>query len=194
MVKGRTRHVDRLLEQMNRGSEHAFSQFYDAHIDLVFRVALNMMGDLQEAEDVCHDVFLEVYQKPGSYDPKRGSIEAWLAVKTRSRCLDRLRKKMPVCLDSVEHIADSGEPAPSAESIAMRRAEQQAVQHALRDIPSKQREVLVHTYYHERTQRELAAELNDPVGTIKSRIRYGLQNLKKRLLLLGWVPSDQGGE
>lgn len=98
----RSEHVARLLQQIKRGSKEAFAQFYDEYVEFVFRIALNTIDDRQEAEDVCHDVFLEVYQKPESYDPARGSVAAWLAVKTRSRCLDRLRKKKPVFIDNWE--------------------------------------------------------------------------------------------
>lgn len=189
----RNRQHEDLLEQMKCGSEQAFAQFYDAYIDCVFRLAYTLVRDQQEAEDICHDVFLEVYLKPDRYDPKRGSIQAWLAVKTRSRCLDHLRKKKPVFVPNWELFTSKLEQAPAAEWLALKNSEQQAVQLALRDIPDEQRQVLYGTYYDERTQRELAAELERPLGTIKSRIRYGLHNIKKRLVLAGWIHSGQGG-
>lgn len=189
----RNRELDDLLEQMKRGSEQAFAKFYDTYINCVFRIAYHLVRDQQEAEDICHDVLLDVFLKPDSYDPKRGSIQAWLAVKTRSRCLDHLRKKKPVFVPNWEFLTSKLEQAPAAELLALKKSEQQAVRLALRDIPDEQRQVLYGAYYDERTQRELAAELERPLGTIKSRIRYGLHNIKKRLALGGWIHSGQGG-
>lgn len=183
-----------LFQQLKRGSKRAFSEFYNQYVDLVFRVALNIVQDPLEAEDVCHDVFLEVYQKPDSYDPERGSVEAWLTVKTRSRCLDRLRKKRSICVDDWDHLAREKELAPSAEVLALKRAEQEAVRDAMRHIPQEQQHVLYHTYFNERTHRNLSEDMQRPLGTIKSRIRYGLQNLKKQLILHGWVHPSRGGE
>lgn len=186
--------VNELFLRMAQGSKQAFSEFYDAYADLVLRVSLNMMRDPLEAEDVCHDVFLEVYQKPDSYDPGRGSVEAWLAVKTRSRCLDRLRKKRPLSIANLERVISKQEQSPSAEELVMKRSEQEIIGKAMRDLPHEQSDVLQRAYYHERTHRELSAELQLPLGTIKSRIRYGLHNLKKQLSILGWAHSGQGGE
>lgn len=183
-----------LFRQLERGSKRAFSEFYDRYVDLVFRVALNTVQDPLEAEDVCHDVFLEVYQKPDSYDPERGSVEAWLTVKTRSRCLDHLRKKRPICIDDWDNLTGEKELAPSAEVLAMKRAEQKAIHDAMRHIPLEQQQVLYHTYFKERTHRTLSEEMQRPLGTIKSRIRYGLQNLKKQLTLHGWGYPSRGGE
>lgn len=184
----------RLLEQMERGSTTAFSQFYDAYIGLVFRVALNTVKDRQEAEDICHDVFLEVYQKPDSYDPERGSVAAWLTVKTRSRSLDRLRKKKPLYVDNWDTALREQEFAPSAEMLVMKRAEREAVHNAMRRIPEEQRHVLYHTYFNAHSHQKLSEDMKRPLGTIKSRIRYGLHNIKKQLMLHGWVQPGRGGE
>lgn len=194
MKKDRRDEQFELFEQMKRGSKSAFSKFYDEYIDLIFRVALNTVRDPSEAEDICHDVFLEVYQKPDGYDPERGSVEAWLTVKTRSRCLDRLRKKRPLSVDNWDSVAGERESAPSAEVLVMKRAEREAIYSAMQGIPQEQRHVLYHTYFNEQSQRKLSEDMKRPLGTIKSRIRYGLHNIKKQLMLHGWVQPGRGGE
>lgn len=184
--------ADYLFRQIQRGSQQAFSSFYDQYIGFVFRIALNAVQDRQEAEDICHDVFLEVFLHPERYNPERGSVEAWLAVKTRSRCLDRLRKRKAVCVDNWERVAGEQILSPSAEVLVLERAEREAIYNAMQDIPEPQRNVLYDAYFKERTHRELSERIQLPLGTIKSRIRYGLHNLKKRLTLLGWVHPERG--
>lgn len=84
------------LEEIAEGSAAAFRRFYDAYARLVYRLALQMTKDPAEAEDVCQDIFMEVLHKADQYDPARGSVEAWLAVRTRCRAMDRLRKRQRI--------------------------------------------------------------------------------------------------
>ena len=81
------------LEEIAEGSATAFRRFYDTHARLVYRLALQMTKDPAEAEELCQDIFMEVLHKADQYDPARGSVEAWLAVRTRCRAMDRLRKR-----------------------------------------------------------------------------------------------------
>ena len=74
-------------------SLHSFDELYKQNASYVYKIALYIIRDPVEAEDLCHDVFLEVIQHPEQYDPQRGSIKAWLGVKTRRRAIDRLRKQ-----------------------------------------------------------------------------------------------------
>ncbi|RIX50613.1 sigma-70 family RNA polymerase sigma factor [Paenibacillus nanensis] len=180
-----------VLREMCEGSSVAFDQFYTRYAPLVLRVALRMLGDRMEAEDVCHDIFLEALRKGDRYEPAKGSIEAWLAVMTKSRCLDRLRKKQrTVASGGAEHGELLIETTPEDKAIGL--MERLAVREALDDLPLPQRNAVVTAYFGDKSQRELAEEWQVPLGTVKSWIRYGIGNLRKGLAKRGWA-SDNGG-
>lgn len=172
-----------ILEEMKEGSYSAFARFYERYADLVYRVALQRTGDAAEAEDVCQDVFLSVMDKPGRYDPARGTVEAWLVVMTKSRSLDRLRRRKRIQLEAWEEqslAAVTGSTAPIDETV-LSRLELESLRRALRGMPSHQQKVLVGAYLEERSHRELAESLQRPIGTVKSWIRNGLQQLRRSL-------------
>ncbi len=171
-----------------------FDQFYERYISFVFRIAFRLMKNKAEAEDVCHDIFLDILLNPDKFNPSRGSIEAWLAVKTRNLCYDRLRKKKPVLIERWEDALSSSESVNSVEFNVLSKVEKEALHHALEQIPPAQRKALYGAYFEGRTHRELAVEMKRPLGTIKSLLRYGLNNLKKQKDLLAWVQSGEGGK
>lgn len=175
----------RLFKLIAKGSETAFNQFYEAHVSFVLQIATQVLGDQNEAEDVTHEIFLEVYEKPGQYKPERGSIKAWLAVKTRSRCIDRLRQKKPVLIQKLE-LLDTKDTVKTELSVLL-QIEKELILDALEQIPKKQREVIYGAYFEGKTQMELAESLNRPLGTIKSLVRYGLRNMRKQKELLNWI-------
>jgi RNA polymerase sigma factor (sigma-70 family) len=181
----------RLLKQIENGSRKAFDQFYESHISFILQIAIQIIGDQSEAEDVCHDIFLEVYQKPEQYKAEKGSVKAWLAVKTRSRCLDRLRKKKPVLLDKLENML--GKKEIDAEFYVLTQLERETILEALKHIPNEQQKVIYSAYFEGRKQNEMASMMNRPIGTIKSLVRYGLNNLRKQKILLNWEKAG-GGE
>lgn len=185
---------ERLLRDMANGSITAFELFYEKYASLVLHIALRIVKDRMEAEDICHDLFLEVWKKAGQYDPKRGSIEAWLAVKARSRSLDRMRKKQRLPIASEENATlEQASTAAAAEENVLSRLDREVLRQALGKIPPAQARALQGMYYEAKTQRELAANMNRPLGTVKSLIRYGLDNIRKQLSQSGWLES-LGGE
>ncbi|WP_019636830.1 RNA polymerase sigma factor [Paenibacillus fonticola] len=174
------------LAEIAEGSAAAFGRFYDAYAPMVYRLAEHCMQDANEAEDVCHDVFMEIMEKAGSYDPARGSVEAWLAVRTRSRAMDRLRKHQRLSvaeeweLDQETDILWS-RGMESAELEALRKWEKEQLKQAMLAIPPLQRMALHGSYAEELSHREIAELMKRPVGTVKSLIRYGIRNLRRRL-------------
>lgn len=174
-----------LLKLIAKGSETAFNQFYEMYVLFVLRIATQVLGDQIEAEDVTHEIFIEVYEKPHQYKPNRGSIKAWLAVKTRSRCIDRLRKKQPVLIHKLELLDTEDEV--KTELAVLLQIEKELIVEALSQIPKKQREVIYGAYFEGKTQMELAKSLDRPLGTIKSLVRYGLRNMRKQKDLLNWM-------
>lgn len=181
-----------VLREMCRGSSVAFDEFYHRYAPLVLRIALRLLGDRMEAEDVCHDIFLEALRKGDRYQPAKGSIEAWLAVMTKSRCLDRLRKRQrTVVADQAGNGELISETTPEDKAIGL--MEKLAVREALEELPVPQRNAVVTAYFGNKTQRELADEWQVPLGTVKSWIRYGIGNLRKGLAKRGWVSENSGG-
>ncbi|GGA73187.1 RNA polymerase sigma factor [Ornithinibacillus halotolerans] len=178
-----------LLNLIAEGSQHAFNQFYQHYVSFVLQIAVNVIGDPKEAEDVCHDVFIEVYQKPNQYNAHRGSVKAWLAVKTRSRCIDRLRKNEPILVNKLEKL--DTEQAVLLEKHVLMDIEKEIIFNALNKLPNKQKELIIGAYFEGKTQRELAETYNKPLGTIKSSIRYGLRALRKQKSLLQWAKADR---
>ncbi|NNV06114.1 sigma-70 family RNA polymerase sigma factor [Geobacillus sp. C56-T2] len=178
-----------LLEKIAEGSRTAFDRFYEKYAPMVYHIALRIVGDEAEAEDVSQDVFLEILQNPHQFDPKRGSVQAFLAVKTKSRSLDRLRKKRDLLVNRLEETAlkENG-----AEFYFLRQLEQQVILDALTHLPEAQRQAIIHFYFHGETQREIAAAMNKPLGSIKSLIRYGLRNLRKQKELFRWLEAGRG--
>jgi len=174
-----------LLHSAAQGCELSFNRFYERYVMFVLHIATQVLSDRNEAEDVTHDVFLEVYQKPKEYNPEKGSIKAWLAVKTRHRCIDRLRKKKPVLVHKLE-LLDTEADVKTELSVLL-QIEQELILDALQQIPKKQREVIYGAYFEEKTQVELSEHLNRPLGTIKSLVRYGLRNLQKHKQLMNWI-------
>ncbi|WP_127497171.1 sigma-70 family RNA polymerase sigma factor [Paenibacillus glycanilyticus] len=172
--------MSEVLRGMCEGEVEAFDRFYARYAPLVMQVALRMLGERMEAEDVCHDVFLEVLRRGKDYNPGRGSIEAWLAVMTRSRCLDRLRRAKRIA-EKGKQLGQDAASSRSPEEIALRHLELEELSEALKKLPRNQRDAVAYSYYSPHTQKELSDAWNVPLGTVKSWVRYGLNNMRKHL-------------
>jgi len=186
------------LKEISEGSASAFSRFYDAYAPMVYRLSEHLLKDALEAEDVCQEIFIEVMQRADQYDPERGSVEAWLAVRVRSRAMDRLRKKqrMAAVETSEGDLAESpwAGHLESAELEAFRHLDRERLRHAMRGIPPMQRMALYGSYIMQLSHRELAERMQKPVGTVKSLIRYGIRNLRGQLQENQAKQAANGGE
>lgn len=183
-----------LLARIQDGSVQAFDRFYERAAPFIFGLSCKMLGDRMEAEDVCHDVLLSVITDASRYDPSRGSVEAWLAVITKSKCVDRLRKRKKIVYDKPD-LAEASDPAydRQPEQRALRNLEREALRKALGQLPGMQRRTIAAAFFDQRSQRDLAESWRVPVGTIKSRVRYGLNHLRRTMERLGWT-GEEGGE
>ena len=172
----------RLLGQIARGDRDAFARFYDLHAALVHTFALRILRERGEAEEVVQDVFLQVWRQAESYSADRGTPEAWLIMLTRSRGIDKLRSRRR--RDEMARPADNPDrlPEPAVAESAAGRAEARAtLGGALADLPAAQRSVLELAYFDGLTQSEIAARLGEPLGTVKTRMRSGLERLRGAL-------------
>ncbi|MGN7382848.1 Sigma-K factor [Chlamydia abortus] len=179
-----------LLKEMSKGSIEAFELFYESYVPLIYQIALKITGNRMDAEDVCQDLFLEIVNKAEQYDPERGSMEAWLAVRTKSRCLDRIRRNQRGIA------AESSSPwfpaERSAEEYVIRKWQMESLHKAIRQVPEAQRAAVIGMYFHEQSQKQLAAAMQKPHGTVKSLIRYGVASLRKQLTKMGWLEPPGG--
>jgi RNA polymerase sigma-70 factor (ECF subfamily) len=159
---------------------------YDRYAKLVYGLALAILRSRTEAEDLTHEVFVSLYV-PRAYDPDRGSVSAFLTTVTRSRAIDRLRRRSRSArLLRTWHEEAPASPAPTTpfEDVAMWRTAER-VRAVVAELPGGQRQVLEMTYYRGLSQSEIADDLDLPLGTVKSRSRRALRALGQALEDLG---------
>ena len=169
-----------LIAEVARGDRHALATLYDRHGGLMRTIAQRMLREAPEAEDTVHDVFLEVWQRAGDYDPARSTVRKWMLLRLQSRCLDRLRRaeRREMGLRRAEPAASESEPARQGDAL-----DGQRVLGALACLRSSQRRALVLTYFYGMSSREIAVRLGVPVGTVKSRISAGLAHLRRAMMM-----------
>lgn len=175
--------VPEWLVELENGSTEAFAAFYDLHAKLVYQIAFSILKNKEDAEDITHDVFLEAYKKIKTYDPNKGSISSWLAVRTKSRCIDQLRKKR-YTLTPLEYEQLKTDDSVVEEAV-FKKLDQAIVHKALRRLPFAQQKAIYGSFFEEKSHAELSKQLGSPLGTIKSWIRYGINNIRKELVPRG---------
>lgn len=175
----------KLLARVVKGDQQAFSQLYDQSSTLLYTMALRILGHREEAAELLQEVYLEVWRKVARYDVGRGTPVAWLITLTRSRAIDRLRSRgaraqAGESLDgsSADQLADKS-PGPFEA-----QADQELrhlVGSALSSLPPAQQQAIELAYYEGLTHMEIAARLNQPLGTVKTRIKLGMSKLREML-------------
>jgi RNA polymerase sigma-70 factor (ECF subfamily) len=163
---------------MTAGDREAFSRFYDRYAPLVYPLILRVVRDRSDAADVLQDVFWEAWQGASAYDPARGTPEAWMI--TRTRAIDRVRAVRRRSATFVRPADEGLAPAPvEAGGDAAEPAEDRGIiRTALQALPQPQGEVIELAYYAGLTQTEIAERTRQPLGTVKTRIRLGLERLR----------------
>ncbi len=164
-----------LVSAIRSGDQGAMAALYDRYSSVVYSVALRVLGDTGAAEDVQQEVFLQLWRNPGAFDASRGNLGAWLAVISRNRAIDALRKRRPE--NDLEDVVLSVVPDMAGDADRSRIAE--TVRGLLATMPAAQRTALEMAYYQGLTHTEIAAKTGEPLGTIKTRIRAGLTALRK---------------
>lgn len=168
---------------MARGDAHALGNLYDRYSRPVYSLALRILQDTSDAEDVVQDVFTQVWRTASSYDAARGAVAAWLLTMARTRAIDRLRARSGRQRHSADApLADATpDPAalPDAQLVTAELA--WAVRTALEALPVLQRVALELAFYEGLTHAEIAARLEEPLGTVKTRIRSAMRKLRDAL-------------
>ncbi len=160
---------------LKSGDQGAMAQLYDRYSSVVYSVALRVLGDTGAAEDVLQEVFLQLWRNPSAFDAARGSLGSWLAVITRNRAIDFLRKRRPET--DLEDVVLSVSPDLAGEAERSRAAEK--VRGVIGTMSPSQRSALEMAYWEGMSHSEIADKTGEPLGTIKTRIRAGLISLRK---------------
>jgi RNA polymerase sigma-70 factor (ECF subfamily) len=166
-----------IVSGLRSGDEQAMAQLYDRYSSIVYSVALRVLGDAGEAEDVLQDVFMQLWRSPEAYDASRGSLPAWLAIIARNRAIDMLRKRRPESEIEDVVVRAEGDPFAEVEWTALAGK----VRTALSGMPEGQRSAVEMAFFEGLTHAEIAQKTGVPLGTIKTRIRAALLGLRKAL-------------
>jgi RNA polymerase sigma-70 factor (ECF subfamily) len=164
-----------LLGLVQKGDEQAMASIFDRYSKVVYSVALRVLRDPSAAEDVLQEIFMQIWRNPDTFIATRGSLGGWLAVVSRNRSIDALRRRRPT--DSIEDMqfASSYNLANEAEqNFLIEKA-----RGAIRLLPTEQRKTLEMAFFDGLTHAEIAEMTGDPLGTVKTRIRSGLTTLRK---------------
>jgi len=164
-----------LIASIRAGNQSAMAELYDRYSSVVYAVDLRVLGDTGAAEDVLQEVFLQLWRNPGAFDAARGSLGSWLAVITRNRAIDSLRKRRPET--DIEDVVLAVAPEFAGEADRARVAEK--VRNVIGSMAPAQRGAMEMAYWEGMSHSEIADKTGEPLGTIKTRIRAGLIALRK---------------
>jgi RNA polymerase sigma-70 factor, ECF subfamily len=177
---------EELVRAIANGDSRALATLYDRHAPIMLGLARRIVGGKPEAEDIVHDVFVEAWRRAADYDENRGSVKAWLLLRTRSRAID-FRKSA-----GVARTVPAGDGAwltliadPRADD--SEAPDRTRLRRVLASLNSEQREVLLLGYFEGLSSSEIADKVGIPIGTVKSRVAAALSALRAAL-------SDRGGK
>lgn len=172
-----------VIRRMADGDADAFGAFYDRYARLVYPLIIRIVRDAADAADILQDVFWEAWQAAASYDPNRGSPEAWIVTRARTRAIDRIRairRRGETFVPPIDEGLAPARPEPGGDA-SDRAADRAMVEGSLGRLPEPQREVIELAYYGGLTQTEIAERLKQPLGTVKTRMRLGLERLRETM-------------
>ncbi len=179
---------DELMNRLGSRDLGAFEALYDRYGDLVYSVSLRVVGDQYVAQDVAQDVFLRVWRRPEQFDVTRGKFVTWLLSVTRNRSIDqrrsqsrRLRHEALPVADDEEEVLPSGDDRDDPALATVLSEERSEVRNAMESLPAEQKLAIQLAYFGGLTQQEIATKLDQPLGTVKTRIRLGMQKMRATL-------------
>jgi RNA polymerase sigma-70 factor (ECF subfamily) len=172
-----------LMQLVRRGTPAAFEVVYERHASAAFSLAYRIVGTRAGAEDVAQEAFLNIWRSGARYDRARGSVRTWVLGIVHHRAIDHLRR---ATVHDRRRASDEGvqerlEAPERTDAEVARRDEARVVRSALDELPSEQSRVIELAYFGGFTHTEIADMLETPVGTVKGRMRLGLQKLRQRL-------------
>lgn len=174
-----------LLRSITAGQTTALAALYDRYGRLVYSLAMNILDDPAAAEETTQDVFIQIWDKAGSYDSQQGKVFSWLIRVARNRAIDVLRRRnarpeghQVIWEDSLP-LAKTGDPP--VENLLEISEQKLHIRQAIAHLPQEQREALALAFFYGYTHQEIAAVFGEPLGTVKTRIRLAMQKLRQEL-------------
>jgi RNA polymerase sigma-70 factor (ECF subfamily) len=175
-----------LLQRIGEGHEASLAALHDRYRLFAHALAVRVLGDGSRAEDVVQDAFLAVWRKAASYAPERGSVRTWLATIVRNRAIDLVRSPRERMArsehDDAERLATVEDPAPQVIDEVVVAIDRDLVRAAVDGLPDEQRNAIGLAFFRGLSHSEISAHTGVPLGTVKSRIRLGMQRLRGALL------------
>jgi RNA polymerase sigma-70 factor, ECF subfamily len=181
-----------LMALVTTRSTEAIAEIYRRHSSAVYTLAVRVLGDRHLAEDVCHDVFIGLWQSPAGFDPLRGKLRTLLLTRTHGRCVDLVRSRNARSAREARITSEPAAVVPVDQGL-LDRSEGELVRAAVNRLPADQLTVLRLAYFGAHTYREVARMLDLPEGTVKARMRAALRSLRADLSLELSVDDGVGG-
>ncbi len=182
MAKANLPEIDRLIQEIRKGSESAFLEFYERYSKALNAAILSYVRDKDTAEDILQETFVKVWKNIHFYDDSKGSVFTWMMQIARNSSIDVLRKqqKMKPVEIQESNLSVIGSEQTNIQVIGL--------EGLIEKLPEEQQQIIDYLYYKGYTQQELADELDLPLGTVKTRSRIALRELRKWFtVLLFWI-------
>ena len=173
----------RLLREVGHGDRRSFEMLYERFSGVLFSTAFRVLNNQEAAEDVLQDVFVQIWEKAALYDPARGKPMTWAITLTRNKAIDRLRsvQRRSRLQDDLQHESQTVEQFDDKSSFDAVSSVETAgmVREAVKKLSKDQREAIELAFFSSLTQTEISERLNQPLGTVKARIRRGMMRLQE---------------
>jgi len=174
---------EELMHLVRDGDANAFELVYDRHGGAAFSLAYRMVGDRTIAEDITQEAFLSMWRSRARYERERGSVRAWVLGIVHHRTIDALRRNLVHDRKraSAEGLEERQEAPERTDAEVVRRDEARSVREAMETLPEEQNQVIRLAYFGGFTHSQIAEMLDMPVGTVKGRMRLGLDKMRRNL-------------
>jgi RNA polymerase sigma-70 factor (ECF subfamily) len=173
-----------LMALICAGNENAYANLYDKYVDKMLGFAFSMLKNKTDAEDLIHDVFIEIWDKANSYNSERGSVIAWLMLRVRSRCLDRFRQQKSLKKNTQIQVTEEYYDDDN-EKLYEKNQQQSSIHNALESLSQKHRSVIEMSYFKGLTCVEISKNCDIPLGTVKTRLMSALNLLRTNIATSG---------
>ena len=171
------------MQLVQDGDPRAFELIYDRHGGAAFSLAYRMVGNRVTAEDITQEAFLSIWRSRLRYDQARGSVRTWVLGIVHNRAIDALRRSVvhDRRRETMEGIEERHEARERTDVEAARREEARSIRTALDTLPDEQRRTIELAYFGGFSHSQIADLLNEPIGTVKGRMRLGLEKMRRQL-------------
>jgi RNA polymerase sigma-70 factor (ECF subfamily) len=178
---------EEIMQLVQRGNPRAFELLYDRHGGAAFSLAYRMVGNRVTAEDISQEAFLSIWRSKARYQQERGSVRTWVLGIVNHRAIDALRRNLvhDRRRSGMEGIEERLEAPELTDTEAVRRVEAESVRGVLESLPDEQCRVIELAYFGGFSHSQIAEMLEMPVGTVKGRMRLGLEKMRRALVAQG---------